>query len=813
MRKNKVEKERTEKKERKNNKISFESSSQKEKKRKEKIQIPKTAQQTIPFKEIFSNGIINVEEDFYTIILRFSNIQYMLLREEDKEVKFNLYKDVLNTLDPGIHYQELLINESIDEDRYKKVLLPKQDRGTPISKDYKKVQEHFINESYNATAETYSYIALGYRVRNKKDDVERILKKAYRDVNLSLKKLGSDCHVVSDVEKILEIFYKMLNPIRSRDEKFMLPKNLYAKGLKIKDYISPSSFKFVKDHIELGMDYTRIFYIRDYPSKLEDRFFNDILDNSYAVSITKHVSHIDKSKALNFLNKHLTGLEQQRQERNKKNAQTNMTFVPPDLLKGIDETNSLIDTLNNDQSLFGVSVYISVSADSLEDLNEIASVINTVCLKHQVKLDVVTHRQEKALASMLPLALDKANIIQKRPTEEIAILMPFNAQSIFDETGFYYGRNSLTNSLVVIDRKNLKNGNGFVLGVPGSGKSFKEKREIIDVLEQTEDDIIIIDPEREFGGLAQRYYGEVIKVSASTNTHLNPFDITQDYADEDDPIQMKSDFILSLVETIKGELSPTEKTIIDRCVRLVYRDFINSNWDKKYTPTMVDFYELLKKQEEAEAKNIALSIELYAIGSLNTFSHKTNVSLSNRITVFDTRDLGKQLKKLGLLIVLDYVWNILCENKARGKNTWIITDEFYLYFDDTDGKTSYSAEYYYMIYKRSRKYGGMVTGITQNVEDLLQSPKARTMLANSQFLILLDQAATDRAVLKKMLNLSDDQESFITNAEKGCGLLICGKDIIPIEDEFPKDNEIYKAITTNLKELREYGELEKKIEV
>ena len=772
-------------------------------KKKEKVQIPRTAQQTIPFSEVYPNGIIKVEEGYYCIIIKFDNINYTLLRDEDKIGKFNLYKDVINSIDIDFSYQEFLINESIDNERYRDVLLPNKVTNSEISRDYVKVQEHFINESYNATAQTTSYIALGYRVKNKKDNIERILKKGSRDISISFKKLGSECHMLNSIESVLELFYRYYNPLK-KDEKFMLPKDIYSKGMKLKDYISPSSFKFFKDHIEMGMAYTRIMYIRDLPSMLEDNFFADILDNPYLVCISKHVKHIDKGVALKFLNRHLTSLEQQRQEKNKRNAKDNMTYISPDLVRNIEETTTLIDTLRNDQSLFGLSVYVSISAESLEDLNEITSVINTVCMKHQVKVDVVTHRQEKGLASILPLANDKASIVSKRPTDDVAILMPFNAQNIFDDNGFYYGRNAFTNSMVILNRKKLKNGNGFVLGVPGSGKSFKEKREIIDVLEQTEDDIIIVDPEREFGGLAEKYNGEIIKVSASTNTHLNPFDITKDYADEGDPLQLKSEFIMSIVETLKGELNSVEKAIIDRCVKLVYKDFVENNWDEKYIPTLVDYYNVVKEQEEKESKDIALSLELYSIGSLDTFAKKTDVSLNNRLTVFDTRDLGKQLKKVGLLIVLDYIWNLLCKNKSLGKNTWIITDEFYLYFDDTDGKSSYSADYYYMIYKRSRKYGGMVTGITQNVEDLLQSPKARTMLANSQFLILLDQAPTDRAVLKKLLRLSEGQENFVTNAEKGCGLLVCDGDIIPIEDEFPKDNLIYKTITTNLQEIHEF---------
>lgn len=793
-------------------KIEFENEEKKEKnKKKQKLKIPKTAQQTIPFIAMYENGITQVQEDYYSIIIKFENINYMLLREDEKEKKFSLYKEVINSIDPSIHYQELLVNESIDDEEYRKALLPKKKEKSnmEISKEYVRVQEHFIEEAFNITSETQTYIALGYRATSKKEDVERVLKKAYRDVSLAYKKLGSNCKIITDVEKRLEIFYKYYNPLKVKQERFLLPKDIYSKGMKIKDYIAPSSFKFNKDNIEMGMAYNRVFYIRDFPSTMRDTFFSDILDNSYPICISKHIEHIDKGKGLKYLNKYLTSLEQQRQEKNKKNAREGMNYINPQLKKTINQTEEIIEALENDQSLFSLSVYISVSAGSKEDLDEYSSYINTQCLKHQVRLDVVTHRQEKALASVLPLALDQANIKSRRPTNDVSILLPFSAENIFDVDGFYYGRNSLTNSMVVVDRKKLKNGNGFVLGASGSGKSFKEKREIIDVWEQTEDDIIIIDPEREFSTLARKYEGEIIKVSASTTTYLNPFDINIDYADEDDPMQLKSDFIMSLIETIKGTLTPNEKTIIDRCVRLCYQDFINNNWNDEFIPTLTTFYDTIKKQKEIEAEDIAIAIELYVKGSLNTFANKTNVNLKNRLTVFDTKDLGKQLKKVGLLVVLDYVWNLLCINRSKGKNTWIITDEFYLYFDDRDGKNSYSADYYYTIYKRSRKYGGLVTGITQNVEDLLQSPKARTMLANSEFLILLDQAYTDRIMLKKILNLSDEQENFVTNAEKGCGLLICGKSVIPIEDTYPQDNIIYKTITTKLEDLREYMEEEK----
>ncbi|WP_051624254.1 VirB4-like conjugal transfer ATPase, CD1110 family [Clostridium akagii] len=771
----------------------------------QKIKIPHSVQDTIPFEELYSNGMYKVEDGLYSIMLKFSNINYRLSREDEQKRKYKLYSAVLNSLAPDIHYQELIMNRTIEGETYRNCLLPKDNKykELPIHKDYIKVQEYFIDESYNATSDKKTYIALSYRVKSKAESAYQILKKSYKNIAIALKKLDSNCIMLKPLES-LEILYNYYNPLKSKEDKFVLPKNIYSIGRKVKDYIAPSSFKFKTSLIEMGTAYTRIFFVKDYPETLDDVFISDLMDNSYDICVTKHVDHIEKGSALQFLKKKRTTLEGQRQDRKKKNKREGMDYIPLELQDAIDETNEMLEKLKSDQDYFLVGFYISISADSMERLDDISRDINTICRQHMVILDVVTHRQEQALASMLPLGNDKVNVSRRMTTDAAAILLPFNAQNIFDETGFYYGRNSFTNSMVVIDRKKLKNGNGFILGVPGAGKSLKSKREIIDVLELTNDDVIIIDPEREFNIVCEKYNGELIKISANTNTHMNPMDISMDYADDDDPIQAKSDFILSIVETIKGELSATEKTIVDRCVRLSYKKFIDSGWNQEYIPTFVDFYEILKIQNEIQAKDITLALELYVIGSLNTFSHKSNVSLTNRLTVLDTKDLGKNLKKVGLLIVLDSVWNILCANKEKGKNTWVITDEFYLYFDDRDNKESYSAEYYYQIYKRARKYGGLITGITQNVEDLLQSPKARTMLANSQFIVLLDQAPTDRAVVKKLLNLSETQENFITNAEQGCGLLVVGKDIIPFEDEYPKGNEVYKAITTKIDEIREY---------
>lgn len=790
-------------KKQKNKNIEFKKDEKGKRFKIKKISIPKTAQQTIPFQELYENGLIKVTEELYCIVCNFQNINYLLAREDEQESKYKKYGELLNSLDPSIKFQLFLLNKSVDEDILIDNLIPKpkNDGLENVHNDYNRVQMDFINKSYDQTAEKFNYFVLGYETKSKTENIEAILNKAFRDVSTGFKKLESDCKRLEPLD-VLELFYNFYNPVKAKEDKFRLPADIYKRGAKIKDYIAPTSFRFKNTYCEMGVAFNRTFFVRDYPEVITDTFVNDILDSPNNISVSMHIDSKDPSQSTSYLKNKILTLESQAQQRKKNNKREGMDYIPYDLKNSIVETNELLDGLTKrNQKMFLFSLYINVSTESLEELEDISKTINRVARKHLVTIDILSHRQEHGLASILPLAYNKIGIKRPLLTDSTAIFIPFSAQTMFNHGGFYYGLNSITNSMVVVNRKTLKNPNGFVLGIPGSGKSFKSKREIIDAIELTDDDVIIIDPEREFDRLCYLYKGENIKISPSSKNYLNPLDISVDYGGDDDPIQAKSDFILSIAETLKGSLTPADKTLIDRCVKLSYKKLLEHNWDKQYMPTLETFYNILKDQKEDQVKDLILAFEMYVEGSYNTFSKPSNVTLKNRLTVFDTKDLGKQLKKLGLLVTLDTVWNIISQNKEAGKNTWLFTDEFYLFFDDTDEATSYSSDYYFEVYKRARKYGGLVTGITQNVEDLLHSPKARTMLANSQFLILLDTAPTDRMELLKILNLSETQEAYITNAEVGCGLLICGKNVIPIEDEYPKDNILYKTITTKLDEV------------
>lgn len=463
----------------------------------------------------------------------------------------------------------------------------------------------------------------------------------------------------------------------------------------------------------------------------------------------------------------------------------------------LEEAEELLESMQSkNQKMFETNVMIMITSNSFEELENDTETINSVIRKHICNMGMLNFQQEKGLQSILPLGNCTVKIYRTTTTESTAVLLPFSSKEITQKNGMYYGLNSLSNNMILLNRLYLKNMNGFILGSPGSGKSFAAKREMLNVFLATEDDIIIIDPEREYSGLVNALKGQVIDVSPASSNHINPMDMNADYSDEQSPLIMKSDFMLSFFQCLVGKngLKSEEQGIIDRCLNLVYAEYLQS-FDEEKLPTLQDFYEILKQQPEEEAQRLALSFELYIKGNLNVFAHHTDVNTDNRVVCFDIKDLGKQLKTLGMLIVLDYVWNKITINRAKGRKTWIYLDEIYLLFAN-----EYSANFLFELYKRARKWGGIPTGITQNVEDLLRSETARSMLSNTEYIMMLSQAPSDRNELAKLLNISDNLLSYVTSSESGHGLIAYGGSIVPFKDNFPK-NELYNLMTTKIDEV------------
>ena len=516
-----------------------------------------------------------------------------------------------------------------------------------------------------------------------------------------------------------------------------------------------------------------------------------------------HVQSVDQVSAIKTIKRKITDLDRMKIEEQKKAVRSgyDMDIIPSDLATYGAEAKKLLQELQSrNERMFLLTFLVLNIADSVPKLRNNVFQASSIAQKYNCQLVRLDFRQEEGLMSSLPLGLNQVEIQRSLTTSAVAIFVPFTTQELYQNgsEALYCGLNALSNNLIMVDRKFLKNPNGLILGTPGSGKSFAAKREIANVFFVTNDDIIICDPEAEYGPLVERLHGQVIKISPTSPHYINPMDLNLNYSDDENPLSLKSDFILSLCELIVGGkdgLQPVEKTIIDRCVRMVYRDYLNDPKPENM-PVLEDLYQELRRQEEKEAQYVATALEIYVTGSLNVFNHRTNVDIQNRIVAFDIKELGKQLKKIGMLVVQDQVWNRVTVNREAHKATRYYIDEFHLLLKE-EQTAAYSVE----IWKRFRKWGGVPTGITQNVKDLLASREVENIFENSDYIYMLNQASGDRQILAKQLNISPHQLSYVTHSGEGEGLLFYGNIILPFVDRFPKDTELYRVMTTKPNEV------------
>lgn len=586
---------------------------------------------------------------------------------------------------------------------------------------------------------------------------------------------------------------------------------LAPSGLSTKDFIAPSSFEFKTGRqFRMGKKLGAVSFVQILAPELNDRMLADFLDMESSVLVNLHVQSVDQVNAIKTVKRKITDLDKSKIEEQKKavRAGYDMDIIPSDLATyGAEAKKLLQDLQSRNERMFLLTFLILNTADTPRQLDNNIFQTSSIAQKYNCALTRLDFQQEEGLMSSLPLGLNQIEIQRGLTTSSVAIFVPFTTQELFQNgsEALYYGINALSNNLIMVDRKLLKNPNGLILGTPGSGKSFSAKREITNAfLICPKDDIIICDPEGEYTPLVERLHGQVIKLSPTgkgydgSPCYINPMDLNLDYSDDDNPLSLKSDFILSLCELIVGGkdgLAPVEKTIIDRCVRIVYRDYLNDPKPENM-PLLEDLYNALRAQDEKEAQYIATALEIYVTGSLNVFNHHTNVDVNSRIVCYDIKELGKQLKKIGMLVVQDQVWNRVTINRAAHKTTRYYLDEFHLLLKE-EQTASYSVE----IWKRYRKWGGIPTGITQNVKDLLSSREVENIFENSDFIYMLNQAAGDRQILAKQLNISPHQLSYVTHSGEGEGLLFYGNTILPFIDHFPKDTELYRVMTTKPQEV------------
>lgn len=763
----------------------------------ERFTVPKSVQDAIPIRRIWSDGVFQFGSKFSRTI-RFSDINYAIASKEDKTSMFLGYSELLNALDTGSTTKITINNKRLNQQNFERdILLPRQDDALDGGR-----AEYNAMLTDKATGAVSSVVQERYiTVSTHKKSVEEartFFDRTLNDITSRLSHLDSHSEELDAAER-LRVLHDFYRTGEETEFRFDL-KDSMRRGHSFKDAICPDSMEFKKDHFRLGKKFGRVLFLKDYASYIKDSMVNELTALNRTMMLSIDVIPVPTDEAVREMQNRLLGVEtnvtnwQRRQ-----NSNNNFSaMVPYDLEQQRKETREMLDDLTTrDQRMLFAVVTIVHLADSWAELNSDTETLQSIARKHLCQLSTLSWQQADGLVTALPFGLRRIDALRTLTTEALAVLMPFKAQEIHDQGGVYYGQNVISKNLIIANRKELLNGNGFVLGVSGSGKSFTAKREIVNLALATGDDILVIDPESEYRPLIEGLGGEVIDISATSANHINALDMEQGYGDGDNPIVLKSEFLLSLCEQLigAGKLSAKEKSIIDRCTAQVYHGYIRSLYQGD-VPTLQDFHAELLRQPEPEARDVALAIELFTEGSLNTFAKQTNVNTDSRIVCYDIRDLGKQLQPVGMLVVLDSIFNRVIRNRKQGKNTWIYIDEIYLLFQH-----EYSANFLFTLWKRVRKYGACATGITQNVDDLLQSHTARTMLANSEFLVMLNQAATDRADLARLLSISDNQLSYITNVDFGHGLIKCGSAIVPFMDSFPKHTQLYKLMTTKPSEM------------
>ena len=765
-------------------------------------------QQSIPYREMYRDGICRVTDRYYTKTVQFFDINYQLAQAEDKTQIFESYCDFLNYFDSSIHVQLTFINQQANmQDFAQSIDIPTRgDEYDEIRSEYGDMLRGQMQKGNNGLSKR-KYITFGVEaddLRNAKMRLERI----ETDMIANFKSLGVQARPLNGIER-LELLHSQLHPDgqeRLRFDWTQLPKT----GLSTKDFISPSGLSFSENGktFRVGEYAGAVSFLQILAPELTDRLLAEFLNMNDTVTVSLHIQSIDQAQAIKNIKRKMSDLQKMTIEEQKKAVRSgyDMDIIPTDLATyGEDAKNLLQDLQSRNERMFLVTMLVENLAPTRRKLNGDIFSTSGIAQKYNCALKRLDWQQEQGLMSSLALGQNLIEIERGLTTSSTAIFVPFTTCELFqDGEALYYGLNAVSNNLIMANRKSLKNPNGLFLGTPGSGKSFSAKREIVNVFLLTEDDIIIADPENEYGPLVERFgaQGQVIDISPNSTNYINPMDINLDYSDDENPVTLKSDFLLSLCDLIIGGkegLSPIEKTIIDRCTRLVYRDYLQDPRPENM-PILGDLYDLLRKQTEPEAQNIATALEIYVNGSLNVFNHRSNIQMNDhRVLCFQLKSLGKALKEIGLLIMQDAVWNRVTANRSKHKTTWFYIDEFHLLLKGQTG--SFSVE----IWKRFRKWGGIPSGLTQNVKDLLASREIENIFENSDFIYMLNQAQGDRQILAKQLGISPHQLSYVTHSGPGEGLLFFGNVIIPFVDRFPKDTTLYKIMTTRPDEMTQSG--------
>ena len=755
----------------------------------ENHKVPKSIQDCIPVSRIWDNGICLVGNNQYSFTYKFTDINYSVASKEDKETMFLNYSELLNSFDTTSETKITINLKKINKKEFEKeILLPFKEDGLDIYR--KEYNDMLLDKAFNSKGMIKELYLTVTTYKKDYEEAKNYFRRIGTELTSYLTKLGSKCSNVDANEK-LRILHDLYRLGEESNYNFDIV-GARKLGHSFKDYICSNSFSFKDDYFEMGDKFGRVLFLKDYANFIRDSMVSDLTDINQNMMISIDIKPIPINESIKLLERILLGVESNITNwQRKQNANNNFSAVIPyDMEQARKEAKeTLNDVTARDQMLMEGTLTILLIADTKTKLDEISDNLKSTAQRHMCQITSLKYQQLLGLNTVLPIGHKRIKAKRTLTTESLAALMPFKVQEIMDKKGIYYGENAISNNLIMVDKSKLMNQSSFLLGVPGSGKSFSAKELITFLALSTEDDILICDPENEYSPLIEALHGEVIDISASSNNHINAMMLEEGYG-EGNPIVTKSEFILSLFEQLlkeRGGLGPVDKTIIDRCTSIVYERFKEKN---EY-PTLVDLKNVLSEQPEAEAKNLTLCLELYTNGSLNAFAFPTNVNTNNRIISYNIHKLSKQLKTFGLLVITDAVLNRVNQNYKNGKRTHIFIDEFHVMFQN-----EYSANFFNSVWRQFRKRNAYPTAITQNVQYLLESVEASTMLSNSEFIVMLNQATNDRLRLAELLNISDDQLSFIKDSDPGCGLIRYGSSLVPFENHFPKNTKLYKLMST-----------------
>ena len=757
----------------------------------EKFTIPRSVQETIPVRCVYPDGIWLVGNR-HSKSWRLTDVNYAASSDEERRGIFLPYGGVLNSLPTDAATKITIINRRLNPvDFESSILMEDQWDGLDeYRQEANAILKSRAAESNNLVQEKYITLSVPQR---KIEETRSYFRRVDGNLTKSLGRLDSTAREVGNHDR-LRILHDFFRP--GEEQYFTFDQTAAIRhGIDFKDLVCPDGMRFRAGHFEMGGKYGRVLFLKDYASYIEDDMISDLSDFDRSLMLSIDILPIPTDEAVKEIQSRILGVESDitrwQQRQNDKNNFT--AAIPYELEQLRTETKEFLsDLTERDQRMIFAVVTLVHVADTLEQLDADTETLLSIGREHLCQFSILRYQQEDGLNTVLPYGLRRVKALRTLTTESAAVLMPFRVQEIQDPGGLSYGINAISRNLLICDRKRLISPHGFYLGVSGSGKSVGMKDAITEVRLSTSDDIIIIDAEREYGPLARALGGEVIEISPHSQHHISPLDLASGYADDENPVAMKSEIITSILEQQMGagRMSASHKSIIDRCTANIYQNYFQGK-GKVRMPLLTDWREEVLKQVDPEAREIALAAELITEGSLNVFAHPTNVNMDNRLIVLDLYEMGEQLRPTALVVTLEAIQNRVMENRKRGKFTWVFIDECYLYF-----KYHYSGEFLYRAWKRFRKYAGIMTAATQNVEECLKSETARLMLANSEFLLLFNQSATDRAELSKLLHISDTQMSYITNADPGHGLLRFGGALVPFANTIPRDSGLYRLMST-----------------